>query len=133
MSFRFLDQQKLQGRTGARALIFVFGVLVSQWVAIGAMLGLIWLLAKSSANFDMSVSCSFVIFSSVLFTWLLFSKKGLKAQNRVASRFEAFVLSLFKPRIFARSTPFNNLHCDTSGCLGLAQGPYPPPPRSSLA
>ncbi|WP_291808505.1 hypothetical protein [Limnobacter sp.] len=133
MTIRFFDPRKLEGRTGARALIFVLGVLLSQWVAIGAMLGMIWLQVKTAGNVDASVSCSFVIFSSLLFTWLLFSKKGLKTQRRAASSFEKFVSSLLKPRIFNKSAPFNNLHSDTNGSLGLSEGPYPPPPRNSLA
>lgn len=133
MTIRFFDPRKLDGRTGARALVFVVGVLLAQWVAIGTMLGVVWLLAKAAGNVDSSVSCSFVIFSSLVFSFLLFSKKGLKKQKNVASKFEKFVFSLLKPRIFFKSAPFSNLPCEPNGTLGLVEGPFPPPPRISLA
>lgn len=133
MTTRFFDPRKLEGRTGARALVFVVGVLLAQWVAIGAMLGMIWLLNQAATSVDSSVFCSFVIFSSLVFSSLLFSKKGLKKQRNIASKFEKFVSSLLKPRIFFKSAPFRNLPCDTNGTLGLVEGPFPPPPRISLA
>ncbi|WP_306480810.1 hypothetical protein [Limnobacter sp.] len=133
MTIRFFDPRKLDGRTGARALIFVLGVLLSQWVAIGAMLGMIWLLAQTAANFDTSVSCSFIIFSSLFFTWLLFSAKGLKTQKHVAKTVEKFVFSTLNPRIFSKPELFEKLPCDPDGSLGIADGPFPPPPRISLA
>lgn len=133
MKTRFFDPRKLEGRTGARALVFVVGVLLAQWVAIGTMLGVVWLLAKAAGNVDSSVSCSIVILSSLVFTWMLFSKKGLKTQNRVATTVEKFVFSALKPRIFSKPEPFEKLHCDADGSFGIADSPYPPPPRNSLA
>lgn len=133
MKTRFFDPRKLEGRTGARAFFYVLSVLLSQWVAIGTMLTVVWLMAKAAGNVDASVSCSIMIFSSLLFTWLLFSKKGLTTQNRIATTLEKFVFSALKPRIFSKPEPFENLHCEAGGSLGIADGPFPPPPRNSLA
>lgn len=133
MTTRFFDPRKLQGRTGTRALVFVLGVLLSQWVAIGAMFGALWLLSQAATTMDSSVFCSFVIFSSLIFTFLLFSKKGIDKQKYVANTVERFVFSRLKPRIFSKSEPFEKLYCDVDGSLGIADGPFPPPPRPSLA
>lgn len=133
MTIRFFDPRKLEGRTGARALVFVVGVLLAQWVAIGTMLGVVWLLAKAAGNVDSSVSCSIVILSSLVFTWMLFSAKGLKTQKRVANTVEKFVFSKLKSRIFSKPELFEKLHCDPDGSLGIADGPFPPPPRPNLA
>ena len=133
MNFRFFDPRKLEGRTRARALVFVLGVLLSQWVAIGAMLGALWLFTQAATNLDASVSCSLVVFTSLIVTFLLFSTGGLKTQRHAAGMIESFVSSLLKPRIIRKSALFKKLRPDNDGSLGLVEGPYPPPPRTSLA
>lgn len=133
MKNHFFDQRKLQGRKGTRAMIYVLGLLLSQLVAAGLMVGILGLMGQAATSMGASISCSLVIFSSLTFTFLLFSKKGLKTQKRVASKFEIFVFSIFKPRTFCKSPPFQNLPCDPDDNLGTPEGPYPPPPRISLA
>jgi hypothetical protein len=133
VTIRFFDQRKLQGRTGTKALVFVIGVLLAQWVAIGTMFAALWLMGQVTTSVDASLSCSFVICTSLIFTFFLFSTRGLKTQRHAASIIESFVSSLLKPRIIRKSALFKKLRPDNDGSLGLVEGPYPPPPRTSLA
>lgn len=133
MKIRLIDRKKLGGRTGAKAAIYVAGVLLCQWAAIGLLFAMLWGLQQVLGSDSAALTCTLILLGSLALTCGLFSSRGIKYQHRRAKQFESFLTSIFSSRQPTNEPIINVAFSLAGGDFGRDESPYPPPPKNNLA
>lgn len=133
MKIQLIDNEKLGGRTGAKAAIYVAGVLLCQWAAIGLLLAAIWGIQHVLGSVSGTLTCTLILLASLALTFGLFSRRGIKYQHRRAEQFESFLTSIFSGRQPSNEPISNVTFSLINGDFGRSESPYPPPPKNHLA
>lgn len=133
MKIRLIDRKKLGGRTGAKTAIYVAGVLVGQWAAIGLLLATLWGIQQLVGTGNEAITCTLIILASMALSAGLFGRRGLAYQHRTAKHFESFLTSIFAGRDLTNEPISNVAFSPNNGDFGRSESPYPPPPKNNLA
>ena len=133
MKIRLFDRKKLGGRRGAKAAIYVAGVLACQWAAIGLLLTTLWGIQQLVGPGNEAITCTLIILASMALSAGLFCRRGLEFQHRTAKHFELFLSSIFARRNLTNEPISNVAFSLLPGDFGLDESPYPPPPKNNLA
>ncbi len=133
MKIRLIDRKKLGGRTGAKAAIYVAGVLLVQWCAIGLLFAMLWGIQQVLGCVSGTLTCSIILVASFVLSAGLFCRRGLELQHRRAEQFESFLSSLFTGRKLTTQPICKAAFSLIKGDFGRSESPYPPPPKNNLA
>lgn len=133
MKIRLIDRKKLGGRRGAKAAIYVAGVLLCQWAAIGVLFAMLWGIQHFVATGNEAITCTLIILASMALSAGLFCRRGLELQHRRAEQFESFLTSIFAGRDLTNEPISNVAFSLLPGDFGRDESPYPPPPKNNLA
>lgn len=133
MKIQLLDRTKLGGRRGAKAAIYVAGVLLCQWAAIGLFFAMLWSIQQALGSVSEALTCTLILLASLVLTGGLFCRRGLKFQHRTAKHFELFLSSIFARRDLTNEPISNFAFSVINGDFGRSESPYPPPPKNHLA
>lgn len=133
MKIRLIDRKKLGGRTGAKAAIYVAGVLLCQWATIGLLFAMLWGIQQALGSVSEALTCTLILLASLVLTGGLFCRRGLELQHRRAEQFESFLSSLFTGRKLTTQPICKAAFSLINGDFGRSESPYPPPPKNHLA
>jgi hypothetical protein len=133
MKIQLFDRKKLGGRTGGKAVLFVLGVLLVQWCAIGLLLATLWGIQQLVGTGNEAITCTLIILASMALSAGLFCRRGLELQHRRAEQFESFLSSLFTGRKLTTQPICKAAFSLINGDFGRSESPYPPPPKNNLA
>lgn len=133
MKIQLLDRKKLGGRTGGKAVLFVLGVLLVQWCAIGLLFAMLWGIQHFVGAGNEAMTCTLIILASMALSAGLFCRRGLACQHRTAKHFESFLSSLFTGRKLTTQPICKAAFSLLPGDFGRDESPYPPPPKNNLA
>lgn len=133
MKIRLIDRKKLGGRTGAKAAIYVAGVLLVQWCAIGLLLATLWGIQQLVGTGNEAITCTLIFLASMALSAGLFCRSGIEYQHRKAKQFESFLSSLFTGRDLTTQPICKAALSLINGDFGRDESPYPPPPKNHLA
>ena len=133
MKIQLLDRKKLGGRTGGKAVLFVLGVLLVQWCAIGLLFAMLWGIQHFVGAGNEAMTCTLIFLASMALSAGLFCRRGLELQHRRAEQFERFLTSIFSSRQPTNEPIINVAFSPNNGDFGRSESPYPPPPKNHLA